>query len=70
MATNSASLLAAVDQAISDLLTSGVAAWQDGGQNLTMNDLAKLQAMRRELLAEVNADAGGNFHLALPLRCQ
>jgi hypothetical protein len=68
MATTSAELLDKVNQAIADLLTSGVASYGDNGQTFTMNDLTKLQNLRHDLLPEVSASNGGMFRLATPLR--
>lgn len=70
MAVDAATLLDQVNQAISDLLTSGVASMADGGQSFTMNDLGKLQDLRRNLTAEVAASNGGMFRLGVPLRQQ
>jgi hypothetical protein len=64
----SAQLLDQVNQAISDLLSSGVASYGDNGQTFTMNDLDKLERLRAKLQIEVAAGSGGNFRLGVPLR--
>lgn len=67
-APTSAELLDQVSQAISDLLTTGVARYGDNGQTYNMNDLGKLQQLRRDLIPEVAAQNGGNFRFSVPLR--
>jgi hypothetical protein len=67
-AISSQALLDQVNQAISDLLTSGVASYGDNGQTFTMNDLDKLERLRARLIPEVAAQNGGNFRFAAPLK--
>lgn len=61
-------LLDQVNQAISDLLTTGVTGWTDSGKTVTLNDLSRLQRLRQTLLAEVGSDNRTTFRIGVPLR--
>jgi hypothetical protein len=67
-APDTATLLDQARQAISDLLTSGVASYGDGSQNFTMVDLPQLQRLEESLARRLAAETGGNFRLAAPFR--
>jgi hypothetical protein len=60
-------LLAQVDQAISDLLVSGVAKMGDDGRTYEMNNLGELRRLRSELQQEVAAQSGASFRLFRPI---
>jgi hypothetical protein len=67
-APDTATLLDQVRQAISDLVTAGVAESADGSQSWTMVDLGRLQALEDALTRRLAAEQGGNFRFARPMR--
>jgi hypothetical protein len=67
-APDTATLLDQIRQAISDLVTSGVAHYGDGGQVYTMHDLGKLEALEEKFTRRLAAEQGGSFRIARTVR--
>lgn len=68
MSKTAQELLDAVDQAIYDVVTSGVAFFGGAGKQYTVNDLSKLRMLRADLQREVAAESSGNFRLGTHLQ--
>lgn len=67
MAKTAQELLDAVDDAIYDVVTSGVSFYGGAGKQYTVNDLSKLRALREELRRQVAAEGNACFRLGVPL---
>lgn len=61
-------LLAAIDSAISALLTGGASSYSIGSRSVTKLNLAELFKERKELLAAVDREANGGVRLAKMMR--
>jgi hypothetical protein len=67
-APDTATLLDQVRQAISDIVTSGVAQWGEGSETVTKIDLDRLQRLEATLTSRLAAESGGSFRFARPMR--